>query len=97
MFSQYNWIQPASRRNIESLWSQPMLTGALIARFTTGMTTGSRVAAVMAQISAISKRPCEEVAVTVRAPADAAPKHALWALCSDSTRISSVSTTPSWT
>ena len=45
--------------------------------------------------SAISARPCEEVAVIVRAPASAEPIAALIAECSDSTSTSSPCAFPS--
>ena len=93
-FSAKIWIQPASRQPIESEWSQWMLIGPLSARLTSGITIGSRQEAAMYTISHISARPCEEVAVKTRAPAAEAPMAALMALCSDSTRITSVSTSP---
>src|SRR5690242_12154162 len=68
-----------------SEWSQWMLIGPDNARLPTAITIGARIAAAMYTISAISARPCDEVAVIVRAPARAAPIAALIAECSDST------------
>ena len=69
-FSAKSWITPESRMSIESEWSQWMLIGPESARFPTAMTIGARIEAAMYTTSAISARPCDDVAVIVRAPGE---------------------------
>ena len=76
---------------------QWMLIGADKALFTVLITIGNLSPAAMYSISNIKAKPFAEVAVIVLAPAEDEPTHALIALCSDSTRIISVSTSPSAT
>src|SRR5262245_61442281 len=87
-------MTPESRINIESEWSQWMLIGPDSARLPSAITTGARIEAAMYTTSAMSARPCDDVAVIVRAPASAAPIAALMAECSDSTSTSSPCTRP---
>ena len=77
-----------------SEWSPCILSGADKALFTRGITIGSLSPAAIKSISHISANPCDDVAVATLPPAAAAPMHALMALCSLSTRTSSVSTFP---
>src|SRR6266511_3462659 len=74
-----------------------MLIGPESARLPIATTMGARIAAAMYTTSAINARPCEDVAVIVRAPASAAPIAADIAECSDSTLMISVSALPSAT
>ncbi len=77
-----------------SAWSPCMLMGADRARFTIAITTGARQPDVTYRISCINARPADADAVNVLAPVAAAARHAVRALCSDSTHMNSVSTSP---
>jgi len=77
-----------------SEWSQCMLRGELIARFTTTMTLGSRSPEAMLTTSNMRAKPAAEVAVIARAPAACAPTTADIAECSLSTFTSVVPTLP---
>ncbi len=71
-----------------------MFIGADKALLTTDITTGARHPEVMCKTSCIKANPAEAVAVKALAPVAAAVKHAVNALCSDSTQTNSVSTSP---
>src|SRR5208283_1908682 len=68
--------------------------GADRALLTTGITIGSCKLEAMNSISCISARPWDDVELTTRPPAAAAPTQALKELCSLSTRITSVLSCP---
>ena len=72
-----------------------MLIGPVRARLTTAMVMGIRLEAATYSSSHMKARPAEDVAVTARAPAAAAPMQTDMAECSDSTATNSVSTLPS--
>ena len=71
-----------------------MFRGAESALFTNAITIGSLEPEAMKRISHISASPCDDVAVITLPPAADAPMQALIALCSLSTSIISVFTSP---
>ena len=72
-----------------------MLRGAESALFATVITIGNRMPAALKSTSCIRARPCEVVAVYVRAPVALAPRHTDIAECSDSTFTYCASRSPS--